>query len=99
MYDKLPIVLASAFRILENPLAYSGWAEDPAIRAHTPDDLANSSPYPSQTLPQTSWGRLAALPRHPCVYMHTHVLFYMPLIHVYFLFKRLRGPPVSCPCS
>jgi len=26
------------------------------------------------------------------VYMHTHLLFYMPLINVYFLFKRLCGP-------
>jgi len=27
------------------------------------------------------------------VYMRTHVLFYMPLIYVYFLFKRLCGLP------
>jgi len=27
------------------------------------------------------------------VYMRTHVLFYMPLIYAYFLFKRLCGPP------
>jgi len=27
------------------------------------------------------------------VYMRMHVLFYMPLIYVYFLFKHLCGPP------
>jgi len=27
------------------------------------------------------------------VYMHMHVLFNMPLIYVYFLFKRLWDPP------
>jgi len=27
------------------------------------------------------------------VYMRVHVLFYMGLIYVYFLFKRLCGPP------
>jgi len=33
------------------------------------------------------------------VYIRTHVLFYMSLIYVYFLFKRPCSPPVSWPCS